>query len=216
MMESAGSDPQPIGVLWLLDLGEQPADSAPVTPRIPASLGEVGAGDAALLADAMGLHDSAPVLERFAGGARCYAAWVSGALASYCWISFRDEWISELALHIRLDEGEAYIWDCATLPAYRGQGLYPALLSLSCGELRAEGMRRIWIGADAGNTDSHKGIIRAGFRTIADFYVSPAGAPERFYVIGRPGVSEDLVQAAHDALLSGEGNVRSSSYPSGG
>ena len=54
-------------------------------------------------------------------------------------------------LPIRLAPGEVYIWDCATLPAYRGQGLYPALLAHIVKELSAEGLRRAWIGADTGS-----------------------------------------------------------------
>jgi ribosomal protein S18 acetylase RimI-like enzyme len=127
-------------------------------------------------------------------------------LATYGWVSFKEEWISELGLHIQLTPGEAYIWDCATLPAYRGQGLYPALLAHIALELRAEGLRRVWIGADTGSIASQKGIVRAGFQPIADFFPAPAGAgSDRFYVKGHPGIAEDLVLDARDALLSERG-----------
>jgi GNAT superfamily N-acetyltransferase len=150
----------------------------------------------------MGFDDAEPVLERFGGGRRCYAAFVEGVLVSYGWVSMEEEWVSELGLHIRLAPGNAYIWDCATLPEYRGRGLYPALLVYILGDLQEKGVRRVWIGADTGSVASQKGIVRAGFQPIADFFPSPARSATRFYVEGRPGAPEELVRAAHDAFLA--------------
>jgi len=199
----------PVGTMWAFEMrnaewrmrnGEVPLDPA---FRIPHSAFErAGAEEATTLAQAMGLDDSAPVLERFARGSRCYVVRVAGALASYGWVSFGEEWISELGLHIRLAPGEVYIWDCATLPAYRGQGLYPALLEHIVNDLSAEGLRRAWIGADTGSMASQKGIIRAGFQPIADFYLAPAVSADRFQITGRPGAPEDLVREIRRAFLS--------------
>ncbi len=95
--------------------------------------------------------------------------------------------------------GDAYIWDCATLPDYRGRGIYPALLLYILDELRADGLHRAWIGADTGSVASQKGIIRAGFQPIADFV--PVPSAEHFQVTGRPGAAEELVRDARNALL---------------
>src|SRR5205085_7281086 len=122
---------------------------------------------------AMGLPDPAPVLERFAGGRRCYVALVDGAIAGYGWVSFEEEAISELGMSFRLASDEVYIWDCASLPAYRGQRLYPALLSHMLTDLREEGLHRAWIGADSVSLASQKGIILAGFQPVADIYLAP-------------------------------------------
>src|SRR6266566_3811883 len=185
MMADTEAGPQPVGTLWLLDL--QHSINNIVSPRIAANVERAGSEAATLLAAAMGLDEPAPVHERFASGRRCYLAWVDGALASYGWVSFKEEWISELGLYIRLASGDAYLWDCATLPAYRGQGLYPALLAHIAAELRAEGLRRVWIGADTDSLPSQKGIIRAGFQPIADFFPAPATSAQRFQVRGRAG-----------------------------
>ncbi len=192
--------PLPVGALWLLDLQHQAPN--PVLPNIPATFQQVGSETASALAETMGFGDPAPVLERFSGTRRCYVGWVNGVLATYGWVSFNEEWVGELELRVRLAPDEAYIWDCATLQSYRGQGLYPALLAHIAGLLQAEGLHRIWIGADTGSVPSQKGITRAGFHPIADFYADPA-LPERYYTVGRPGVPEDLVHAAHNVLLSG-------------
>ena len=95
------------------------------------------------------------VMKKYSGdlmsGKYCYTGYVDGVLATYGWVTFDQELIGELRMHIRLLPGEAYIWDCATLPEYRGLRLYPSLLWYIIGELRAQGLKRIWIGADADN-----------------------------------------------------------------
>jgi ribosomal protein S18 acetylase RimI-like enzyme len=150
----------------------------------------------------MGLHGPATIQERFAAESRCYVVRVHGMLASYGWMSFGQEWISELGLRIRLASGEVYIWDCATLPAYRGHGLYPALLGHIVEELRAEGLHRAWIGADTGSVASQKGIIRAGFQPVADFYPASGPSAGPFIITGRQGAPEDLVRDIQRAFLS--------------
>src|SRR5262245_53841176 len=114
------------GALWTIDLRD-PAP-APVLPHIAATFGEVRQDTSDLLAPAMGLVDSGLVLQRFASGRRCFAAWVAGAIASYGWVSRGTECIGELERPIRMREGEAYIWDCATLPLHRRKRLYSTLL----------------------------------------------------------------------------------------
>src|SRR5262245_59347684 len=105
------------GALWTMNL-QDPA-AAPVLPQVVAALGEVQQDTATALAAAMGLADPALVLRRFASGRRCFAAWVAGAIASYGWVSRGRECIGELERPIRLRDGEAYIWECATLPPHR-------------------------------------------------------------------------------------------------
>src|SRR5260221_11794037 len=122
-----------------------------VAPRVATTFQQAGPKAASSLAQAMGLDDPTPVLQRFASGRRCYVGRVEDRLATYGWITFDEEGIGELGLNIRLQAGEAYIWDCATLPAYRGKRLYPARLANMVGELQIEGLRRIWI-ARAANT----------------------------------------------------------------
>jgi ribosomal protein S18 acetylase RimI-like enzyme len=206
---TAGPSRDPVGTMWAFEMrnaecGMRNADSSNDSAfRIPHSAFErASVAEAAELTEAMGLDGPAPVLERLARGSRCYVARVDGALASYGWVSFGEEWISELAMHIRLAPGDVYIWDCATLPAYRGQGLYPALLGHMVNELRAEGLHRAWIGADTGSVASQKGIVRAGFQPIADFYPAPATSADRFTITGRAGAPADLMRDIRQAFLA--------------
>ena len=164
-----------------------------IAPGIAARFSEAGPEAAPLLARAMGLASPIPIVERFAGGRRCYVAHVEGTIASYGWVSFHEEEISEIGMRIRPAPGDAYIWDCATLPAYRGHRLFPALLSHILLDLRTAGFRRVWIGANTESLASQKGFILAGFLPIADLFLPSASPSGRTLLAGRPGVPEDLV-----------------------
>lgn len=205
MASASEIDPQPAGAFWTLDLkGALPEE---VKPGVAARFARVDAEALPALAQAMGLDDSTLVLNRLAGQRRCYGAWVGGALVAYGWVTFDEEEIGELRVRVRMSSGEAYVWDCATLPAYRGQHLYPALLTHISRELRAEGFERILIGADSDNLPSQQGMLRAGFQPLADMQIYPARRQHRLWLIGRPGVPEEQVQRMRQALVDTEGGM---------
>ena len=195
------SEPMPkhVGTLWLLNLSE-PSIIAPV-PRVHVLFECVGSESAPLLAKAMGPGSSEEVIKRFSAGKRCYIGNVENELATYGWVTFDKEMIGELGLNIRLLPGEVYIWNCATLQAYRGLRLYPTLLWYIVGELRSQGLRRIWIGADADNLPSQVGLRLCGFQPIADFVLDYAVALHSFWIRGHVGAPEPLVEDARQALL---------------
>lgn len=196
MTDLSGTNTQHIGTFWVLEL-DRPLPPA-IVPRIPATFMRNGPEEE--LVQAMGLDVPAIMLQRFATGRHCYAARVDGKLAAYGWVTFDEEAIGELGLRFRLKAGEAYIWDCATLPAYRGQLLYPALLSYIVSELDAAGLRRVWIGADMDNLVSQKGMALAGFQPAVDFLVDSTQGISRPRLKGQPGIPEQLVTDVHHAL----------------
>jgi phospholipase/carboxylesterase len=202
MMYPAEPDAQPKSTLWMLDLG-QPLPVGPVL-QVPVVFMRAGPEVAQELAHAMDLDDQAVVLQRFENGRHCYVGRIEGTLATYGWVTFDEEDIGELSLSIRLKAGEAYIWNCATLPAYRGQRLYPALLAHIVGELHHQGLRRVWICTETDNLPSQSGIIHAGFQPIGDVVISRVLTMRRAWMQGRPGIAEQLVMDARYALL-GEG-----------
>jgi hypothetical protein len=102
---------------------------------------------------------------------------------------------------VRLLPGEVYIWDCATLPAYRRKRLYTVLLAHIVGQLRAEGLCRAWIGTDADNVASQKGISLVDFRPVADLVIDRALALRTVRVSGRAGVPEPLVAEVRRVFL---------------
>ena len=196
---SAENDPPPAGTIWMLNLDEPvPA----VTLLIPATFRRVGADLLPALVSAMDGVSSAGLLKRFDNGRRCYAAWVEDQIAAYGWVSFEDEYIGELNLRVRLLPGEVYIWDCATIPAFRRNHLYSALLGYIIEELRTEGLCRAWIGADFDNKPSQQGMARAGFHHIADLIITRVPAIRQVWVQGQPGVPEPMVAEARRAFLN--------------
>ena len=193
-----------IGTFWVVNLGR----SLPVSivPRIPATFMRVGPEVAQELAQAMELDDEAVVLQRFARGCQCYVGRIDGKFVTYGWVTFDEESIGELGLSFRLQPGEAYIWDCATLPAFRGQRLYPALLAYMLGELYRAGIHRIWIGADEDNLPSQRGFILVGFTPVVDILMTGDATMRKPRVRGRPGVPEEVVDDVRRAIFGNSGH----------
>lgn len=199
MTAFSDADVQHMGLFWTLELGG-PLPFA-VKPRVPVTFQRVGPEVAGELASVMGFADSAAVSRRFGLGRHCYIGRCEDQPVTYGWITFDEEVIGGLDLRVRLLPGEAYIWDCATLPAYRGLGLYPALLACMQRELQRSGCQRIWIGMDAGNVPSQTGVARAGFRHVVDILQVRTAPARVFLAQPAPGASQEDVLAARYALF---------------
>ena len=203
-MVSAENDPRRAGTIWIFDL-DQPIPA--VKPSIDTSFYHVGKESIPTLADAMDTDTTAEIINRFETGRRCYVAQGESKIVAYGWVSFDEEFIGELNLRLRLLPGEAYIWNCATLPAFRGNHLYSALLTYILEDLRSEKFHRVWIGADLENIASQRGIARAGFRYVADLVVARVLALRQVWVQGRPEVPESLVAEARRTFLNNRDKV---------
>jgi len=204
MMVSAENDPRRAGTIWMLNLDET---TPVVAPRVHAEFRRVTPGLGPALVSAMGSSASDEIARRFERGCHCYAAWVDNDIAAYGWVSFEDEHIGELNLRIKLLPGEVYIWDCATAPPFRGNGLYSALLVYIIRELRAQSLCRAWIGADLANVASQKGMERAGFHHVADLAIERVVALRQVWVVGLPEVPESIVAEARRAFLNDRDKV---------
>lgn len=202
MMASAVNDPRRAGVIWAVNLDEpMPA----VVPLIPVHFSCIGPDSVDALAEAGGAKDE--IVNRFEAGKRCYAAWVGQQVAAYGWVSLDNEFIGEFNLCVHLLPGEAYIWDCLTVPVYRRQGLYSALLIYIRQELQRDGLCRAWIGADLDNSGSQRGIAHAGFHAIADMVLARVLAMRLVWVQGRDGVHPGAVAEARRAFLDNRDTV---------
>jgi len=133
---------------------------------------EIKAASASALVEAMGVEGDR-VGPRFARGCRCFAALHHGKLAAYGWLSIHPEWIGELSLEVSPAAGEAYVWNCVTLPAYRRQGRYRALLEGIVARARSEGLTRLWIGSI--DDPAEKADADAGFMPVLVFTVMRVG-----------------------------------------
>lgn len=210
-MVSAENDPRRAGTIWMLNLDEP---TPVVVPHVQAEFGRVELDSVPALASSIDSVTLAEFTQRLQSGRQCYTAWVDGQLVTYGWVSFEDEYIGELNLRIKLLAGEAYIWDCGTLPAYREKHLYSALLVHILGQLRAQGLCRAWIGADLENIASQRGMTRAGFHHVADLVIERVLAMRQVWVTGLPGVPESIVAEARRAFLNNRDKVWLPSLPS--
>ena len=187
------------GTLWAFD---STAPAGAPAPRATVAFGEAGSGAAGALAAAMGMPDAAEVTRRFTGTRRCYVAWDGDRIAAYGWASQGNECVGELERAFHMAPGEAYIWDCVTLPEYRGRGLYSALLAYMLAELREAGVRRTWIGASLDNWPSIKGFMNAGFRPAIKLVYGRLLAIRCAWVIAHPGAPGPLVADARRMIIA--------------
>ena len=204
MMVSADNDSRRAGTIWMMNLDES---TSVITPLASAVFCRVESQSASELAEAMGGNVLTDILNRFETGRRCYAARIDGRFAAYGWVSFNEEFIGELNLRLKLLSGEAYIWNCATLPDFRQNYLYSALSAYIVGELQKEHLSRAWIGADLDNVPSQRGIARAGFMYVADLVVVRVLTLRQVWVQGRPNMPNSLVAEARRAFLNDRDKV---------
>lgn len=105
----------------------------------------------------------AEVRARRASGHRPYVGVIDGTPVTYGWAATRHAEIGELGLRFALPDGDRYLWDFATLPAWQGRGLYPRLLQ---GIVEAEAAERFWIIHAPENLPSGAGMAKAGFEAV--------------------------------------------------
>lgn len=190
-------------MLWAADVA---ATALPprIEPRTAARFEECAPDDAELVARAMGRDDVQALRRRLDGDRRCFAAWVGEEIASYCWLSLAEEEVGEMERTIRLPAGEGYIWNCATLPRFRRQRLYTALLNFMIRLLAAEEFRRIWVGANRENDPSLRAFDTAGFRPAAAMTYVRLFPLSVLYVGAGSGAPAYLVDAARSLFRTEE------------
>ena len=188
------------GTLWAVEPG---AGLPPIcSARVEVQFQELGLADIADLAAAMELPTAEPILRRLQSNRRCFSLKSASQIAAYGWVTRGAECVGELERQFNLYDDEAYIWDCGTLPAWRGQRCYSALLNQLIYRLHHEGVPRIWIGASLQNQPSIRGFANAGFQPVVDV------AYRRFYhltllwIRHAPSARRPLTSAAYHILLN--------------
>lgn len=106
-------------------------------------------------------------------GWRMWAGFVGGDLAIVCWT--RDHTQSS-RFCIPLQPDETLIWQTSTAAAYRGRGIFGAVLDHVVRQLTAEGNRRLYVCCLESNMASRRGIERCGFRPIGYLMIKAGGA----------------------------------------
>lgn len=146
-----------------------------------------------LIAEMAGLSRE-EVARRRDEGHRPYVALLGGEPAGYGWVATRRASIGELDLEIELPVGEVYLWDFATLPAFRDRGVYSSLLAEIVHREAAQA-ERFWIIYAPENVPSARGIQRAGFVPAAELSRDGKGSAA-LRAVGDP----KLAEAARDLL----------------
>jgi len=144
--------------------------------------------------------DADDAQQRYERGHRLWLALLGDVVAGWGWVAAREAAIGQLGVGFTIPPGNRYLWDFATLPDYRGRGVYPALLQAV---LRLEtSADRFWIGHDTGNVASRRGILKAGFQELGAVFPTatnelvyvPEGLPDRTAaaagLLGLPVTSE--------------------------
>ncbi len=110
------------------------------------------------------------VTKRLANDNKAFVAYINDQPASFGWLARDKAKIGELNHEFILPQGNRYLWNFRTLEAYRGQGIYPALLQhiLQNGDPEAN---RFWIIHAPENKASLKGIQKAGFEYVGKLYL---------------------------------------------
>lgn len=117
-----------------------------------------------LLADMAKLSPQ-EVTRRLDEGHTPYIALMEGVPAAYGWAAHAHAEIGELDIAFDLPRDQVYLWDFATLPQWRGLGIYPHLLQ---GIVQQEAAAHFWIIYAPENYASSRGIQRAGFAPVGE------------------------------------------------
>jgi ribosomal protein S18 acetylase RimI-like enzyme len=125
------------------------------------------------LAEAMQVSVAELYQRRALGNRAALALLDDDTIAGYGWVSYDSIRIIELDLELAIPRGHAYIWDCATIPQYRGRGIFPGLLRFMLEELRLRGVTQVWAAVAPGNDASLRSFTRAGFRLVAHSNFGP-------------------------------------------
>jgi len=139
-------------------------------------------------------------LDRFAAGHRCFALVDrQDDVASWGWVSGGGDrridvpW--EGTLHLQVGARTGYIWDCRTVPAFRGRGLYRDLLMRISRVLLEKGAERVMIYCNQNNEPSRRGILAAGFDMVMSMRLVRIG-PVYLLLGMRSGISMAWTGAA--------------------
>jgi len=121
------------------------------------------------------------VAPRLARGDEFFGWLLDGRVVTFGWVTCQDRTVGTFQL--AEVAGRAFLYNFHTLEAYRGRGLYPALLLAMRHVLGRERVTEFVIDVNARNTASARGIEKSGFVLAA--YVSFLTLFSRWRCLGR-------------------------------
>jgi GNAT superfamily N-acetyltransferase len=109
------------------------------------------------------------VRSRLANDHSAFVAYINNQPAAFGWMARGKAKIGELNHEFVLPQGNRYLWNFRTLEAFRGLGIYPALLQYIL-QFEKHKANRFWIIHAPENNSSLKGIRKAGFEYVGKLY----------------------------------------------
>lgn len=114
------------------------------------------------------------VQKRIANKHIAFVACIDNQPAAFGWMAEDTARIGELNHEFALPAGNRYLWNFRTLEAFKGRGIYPALLQHIV-QSSEEDICRFWIIHAPENGASLRGIRKAGFNYVGKLYVDSGG-----------------------------------------
>ncbi|MGZ3897594.1 MAG: GNAT family N-acetyltransferase [Flavisolibacter sp.] len=140
---------------------------------LPSGLNMEACTDISLLA-AMASTTVEEVVNRFQNDHMAFVAYWNHQPAAFGWMARRRANIGELRHELLLPERNRYLWNFRTREAFRGLGIYPALLQFIT-SFEAQRADRFWIIHAPENLASLKGIKKAGFTYLGKLFLNEKG-----------------------------------------
>ncbi len=146
----------------------------------------------------MGTTTVADIIKRIANDHTAFVAYINNTPAAFGWMARGKALVGELAHELVLPIGNRYLWNFRTMEAFRGLGIYPALLQYI---IQFEKANRFWIIHAPENKSSLRGIKKAGFHYVGRLYSNKGVA-----TIENTSLSQsiDTLLAEMDIVLSEE------------
>ena len=146
----------------------------------------------------MGTTTVADIIKRIANDHTAFVAYINNTPAAFGWMARGKALVGELAHELVLPIGNRYLWNFRTMEAFRGLGIYPALLQYI---IQFEKADRFWIIHAPENKSSLRGIKKAGFHYVGRLYSNKGVA-----TIENTSLSQsiDTLLAEMDIVLSEE------------
>ncbi len=130
--------------------------------------------DDVILLSVMGTTTVEDVINRLANDHVAFVAYLNNRAAAFGWMARGKATIGELGHEFILPERNRYLWNFRTMEAFRGLGIYPALLQFIIG-FEAKRAEQFWIIHAPENNASLNGIIKAGFEYVGKLYTDVNG-----------------------------------------
>lgn len=157
--------------------------------------------DADAYARLIGTDAASTFVRRLTDNTRCYLVFEGYNILHATWCTTAAAWTREIHAYLSPPPGDAYVYESFTRPEARGQGVYPLALRSLASDLYRDGLKRVWVGVEAGNQASLRAVTKAGFRAAGSIrfgrrwgrvWVVPEGssvAAESLHITANPAAS---------------------------